>query len=134
MVTLDYDLFRILFFSIYFFFFHEEMLFPQVSNLTRHTFHKSIKPRMQAENLVNNSHKQFYVTLNTNQIKLYSYPDLLKENPLLRKFPNSESTAYFLDETFYHTHILLFSMTISAAIVIRATNIARITSSIIHVT
>ena len=89
---------------------------------------------MQAENLVNNSHKQFYVPLNTNQIKLYSYPDLLKENPLLRKFPNSESTAYFLDETFYHTHILLFSMTISAAIVIRATNIARITSSIIHVT
>ena len=41
---------------------------------------------MQTENLANNSHKQFYVLLNTNQIKLYTYPDLLKENPLLRKF------------------------------------------------
>ena len=92
-----------------------------MSNLPRHTFHKSIKPRIQTENLANNSHKQFYVLLNTNQIKLYTYPDLLKENPLLRKFLNSESTAYFLDETFYHTHVLLFSTTISAAIVITAT-------------
>ena len=74
---------------------------------------------METENFANNSHKQFYVLLNTNQIKLYTYPDLLKENPLLRKFLNSESTAYFLDETFYHTHILLFSMRISAAIVIK---------------
>ena len=41
---------------------------------------------MRAENLANDSHKQFYVVLNTNQIKLYTYPDLLKENPLLRKF------------------------------------------------
>ena len=57
---------------------------------------------MQTENLANNSHKQFYVLLNTNQIKLYTYPDLLKENPLLRKFLNSESTAYFLDQTFHH--------------------------------
>ena len=76
---------------------------------------------MQTENLANNSHKQFYVLLNTNQIKLYTYPDLLKENPLLRKFLNSKSTAYFFDETFYHTHILLFSTTISAAIVLKAT-------------
>ena len=76
---------------------------------------------MQVENLANNSRKQFYVLLNTNQIKLYTYPDLLKENPLLRKFLNSESTAYFLDETFYHTHILLFLITISAAAVIKAT-------------
>ena len=45
----------------------------------------------------------------------------MKENPLLRKLFNSESTAYFLDETFYHTHILLFSTTISTAIVIKAT-------------
>ena len=58
---------------------------------------------MQTENLANNSHKKFYVLLNTNQIKLYNYPDLLKENSLLRKFLNWESTAYFLDETFYHT-------------------------------
>ena len=85
---------------------------------------------MQTENLANNSHKQFYVILNTNQIKLYTYPDLLKENPLLRKFLNSESTAYFLDETFYHTHILLFSTTISAAIVIKATKYS--TYYIIH--
>ena len=76
---------------------------------------------MQTENLVNNNHKQFYVLLNSNQIKLYTYPDLLKENLLLRKFLNSESTAYFLDETFFHTHILLFSTTISTAIVIKAT-------------
>ena len=76
---------------------------------------------MQTENIANNSYKQFYVRLITNQIKLYTYPNLLKENPLLRKFLNSESTAYFLDETFYHTHILLFSTTISAAIVIKAT-------------
>ena len=60
---------------------------------------------MQTENLANNSHKQFYVLLNTNQIKLFTYPDLLKENPFLRKLLNSESTAYFLDETFLpHTY------------------------------
>ena len=75
---------------------------------------------MRTENLANSSQKQFYVLLNSNQIKLYTYPYLLKENPLLRKFLNSESTAYFLDETFYHTHTLLFSKTISAAIVIKA--------------
>ena len=76
---------------------------------------------MQAENLANNIRKQFYVLLNTNQIKPYTYPNLLEENPLLRKFLNSESTDYFLDKTFYHTHILLSSTTISAAIVIKAT-------------
>ena len=38
---------------------------------------------MQTENLVNNSDKKFYVILNTNQIKLYTYPDLLRKNPLL---------------------------------------------------
>ena len=77
---------------------------------------------MQTENLANNSHKQFYFLLNTNQIKLYTYPDLLKENILLSKFLNSGSTAYFLDGTFYHhTHILLFLTRIFAAIVIKAT-------------
>ena len=85
---------------------------------------------MQTKNLAYNSHKQFYDFLNTNQNKLYTYPDLLKENPLLRKFLNSESTAYFLDETFYHTHILLFSMTISTAIVIKTTKYS--TYYIIH--
>ena len=54
---------------------------------------------MQAENLANNSHKQFYVLLNSNQSKLYSNPDLLKENRLLRKFLDLESTAYLLDKT-----------------------------------
>ena len=28
----------------------------------------------------------------------------MKENSSLRNFLNSESTAYFLDETFYHTY------------------------------
>ena len=70
---------------------------------------------MQTKNLANNSHKQFYVLLSTNQIKPHTYLDLLKENPLLRKFLSSESIAYFLDETFYYTHILLFSITISAS-------------------
>ena len=37
---------------------------------------------MQTENLPNNSQKQFYVILNTNQIKRYTYLDLLKENNL----------------------------------------------------
>ena len=68
---------------------------------------------MPAENLANNSHKQFCVVLNTNQIKLYTYPDLLKENPSLRKFLNSESTAYFLDEIFYHTHKCNFWVSLS---------------------
>ena len=57
--------------------------------------------------------------MNNNQIKLYTYPDLLKENPLLRKLLNSESTAYFLDATFYHTYTLRFSTIIFAAIVIK---------------
>ena len=34
---------------------------------------------------------------------------------------NSESTDYFLDETFYHKHILLFTTTNSVAMVIKAT-------------
>ena len=74
---------------------------------------------MQPENLTSNGHKKNYVLLNTNQIKLSTYANLLKEDPLLRKFLNSESTAYFLGETFYHTHILPFSMTISTAIFIK---------------
>ena len=76
---------------------------------------------MQTENLAKNSHKQFYVLLNTNQTKLYTYPDLLKENSLLRKLLNSELTAYFLNETFYHTYVLLSSMKTFTAIVIKAT-------------
>ena len=75
---------------------------------------------MQTENLANNSNKQFYALLNTNQIRLYTYPDFLQENPLLRRFLNSESTAHLLDETFYHTYIILSSMKIFAAIVIKA--------------
>ena len=78
---------------MYYLSFHEATLFPQVSNLT---FHKSIKPRMQTENLGNNNHEQFYVLLNTNQIKRYTYPDLLKENPLLRKFLSTEKCKVIL--------------------------------------
>ena len=37
---------------------------------------------MQTENLTNNNHKQFDVILNTDQIKLYTYSDLLEENNL----------------------------------------------------
>ena len=54
--------------------------FSRVSNLTRLFFNKSITPEMQTENLPNKSHKQFHVILNTNQIKLHTYPELLKEN------------------------------------------------------
>ena len=64
---------------------------------------------MQTENLANNSHKQFHVLLNSNEIKLYTYRDLLKENPLLREFLNSESIAYFLDETFYHAYTIFLN-------------------------
>ena len=85
---------------------------------------------MQTKNLASNSHKQFHILLNTNEIKLYTYPNLLKENSLLRKFLGPKSTAYFLDEIFYRTHILLFSMTISATIAIRATKYS--TYYIIH--
>ena len=66
--------------------FGEETLFSQVPNLTRH----EQKTQKANWNLANSSQKQFYVLSNTNQIKLYTYPDLLKENPLLRKFLNSE--------------------------------------------
>ena len=51
---------------------------------------------MQTENLAKNSHKQFYVLLNINEIKIYTYPDFLKENPLHKKFLNSESTQNHL--------------------------------------
>ena len=35
---------------------------------------------MQTDILANNRYKKIYIILNTNQFKLYSYPDLLKEN------------------------------------------------------
>ena len=85
---------------------------------------------MQTEYLANNNRKSFYALLNTNQTKLYIYPDLLKGNPLLRKFVNLEPTAYFLYETIYETHMLLFSTTISATIVVKATKYS--TYYIIH--
>ena len=50
---------------------------------------------MQTENLANNSHKQFYVLLNTNQIKLHTSPDLLKENSLLGNFPAQNQQPTF---------------------------------------
>ena len=121
MATLDWNkLILTTNFLIYYFFLSwRNSLSPSVQ--PNHTYF-SQKHKTQNVNwkFSQHSHKQFYVLLNTNQIKLYTYPDLLKENPLLRKFLNSESTAYFLDENFYHTHILLFSTTIFAAIVIKA--------------
>ena len=87
------------------------------------------KLRMRTENLANSSHKQFYVLLNTNQIELYTYRDLLKEIPLLRKFLNSESHISH-NHTFYLTHIPLFSITISAATVIKTAKYS--TNFIIH--
>ena len=39
----------------------------------------------------------------------------------LENFSNQNRQLTFLDETFYHTHMLLFSKTISAAVVIKAT-------------
>ena len=36
---------------------------------------------MQTGNLADNSRKQFYILSNINQIKLYTYSNLLKENP-----------------------------------------------------
>ena len=58
--------------------------FIACGNLTRLIFHKNIIPRMQIETLPHNSiaANNFYVILNTNQITLYTYPDLLKENNL----------------------------------------------------
>ena len=121
MATLDWNkLILTTTFSIYYFFFSwRNPLSPSVQpNQTYFSQkHKTQNPNWK----FSNSHKHFYVFLSTNQIKLYTYPDLLKENPLLRKFLNSESTAYFLDETFYHTYTLLFSMTNSIIIFIKAT-------------
>ena len=105
-----------------------------MSDLTRHIFHKSVKPRMQTENLAGDSYKQFYVLLNTNQIKLYAYPDLLKENPLLIKFLNSESTAYSLDETFCDTIYYFSQREFPLQYLLKPQNIARVISSIIHMT
>ena len=46
-----------------------------------------------------------------------------------------KSIAYFLEDgTFYHTHIPLFSITISSATVIKTIDIARFTSSMTHMT
>ena len=33
---------------------------------------------MQTKNLADKGHKQFYVLVNTNQVKLFIFPDLLK--------------------------------------------------------
>ena len=55
-----------------------------------------------------------------------------KKSPLIRRFLNSDLTAYFLDdETIYHTHITLFSLTISTATVIKTTNVACVISFVI---
>ena len=55
-------------------------------------------------------------------IKLTFIPILIcwKKIIYLEKFSTQQLSAYFLDETFYHTHTLLFSPTISTTIVIKA--------------
>ena len=50
---------------------------------------------MQTENLANNTHEQFYVLLSTNQIKLYTYPDLLKNILYLEKFSTQNQQLTF---------------------------------------
>ena len=67
------------------------------------------------------------------KLTLYLYW-FAERNPLLIKFLISESTAYFLDETFYHTHIPLFQEQFPLQQSLKPQNIALITSSIIHMT
>ena len=82
---------------------------------------------MQTENLAKNSHKQFYVLSNTNQIKLYAY------NSLLLPYIYIYIYIYIIYIHNIHTCIyrykyillLLFSITISAATVIKATKYSR---------
>ena len=96
-------------FSIYYFLLSWRNLSPFSPSVQPNQtyFSQKHKAKKKLKNLANNNHKQFYVLLNTKQITLYTYPELVKENLLLRKFLNSESTNYFLDETLYDTHIPL---------------------------
>ena len=50
---------------------------------------------MQTENLANKGHKQFYFILNTNQIKFYTYHDLLKEILYLENFSTQNQQLTF---------------------------------------
>ena len=50
---------------------------------------------MQTENLANNGHKQFYVLLNTNQIKIYAYPDCQKKILYLENFSTQNQPPTF---------------------------------------
>ena len=110
---------------------------------------------MQTEKLPKNSHKQFYDNQKTHQIKLYISPQLKKDNNF--NIDDYYQSRYFLnpayktfnqkisglrinkrgildDEPFYRICITLFSITISATAVIKATNIAHVTPSTIHKT
>ena len=60
--------------------FYEAILLPlpAVYNLTRLIFYKCMTARMQTQDLP----KHLHFILNTNQIKLYTYFKLLKENNL----------------------------------------------------
>ena len=47
---------------------------------------------MQTGNFPDNSHKQFYVILNNNQIKRYTYTELLNKNNLnLKGYHNPDT-------------------------------------------
>ena len=81
-------------FSIYYFSFHEELLLPQVSNLTRYTFHKSIKPRVQT--IARNNFMFFWIL-----IKLNFIPSLLRINSLLFRWDLLAHTyATFVNDNF----------------------------------
>ena len=69
----------------------------------------------------------FWILIKLNFI---SSPICWKKILCLRKFLNSESTAYFWDEIFYHKYIPLFLITVSTATVIKATKYS--TCYIIH--
>ena len=90
---------------------------------------------MQTKNLANNSYKKFYALLNTNQIKLCTYPDLLKENPLLRKLlPTGNQQLNFQMRPFT-TRIYYFSQRgFLLQQSLKPQNTACITSFIIHMT
>ena len=55
---------------------------------------------MQTGNFPDNSHKQFYVILNNNQIKRYTYTELLNKNNLNLKGYHNPDTFWTLIITF----------------------------------
>ena len=82
------------FFNILFFSFMKNPLSPSVQPKQTY-FSQKHKTENTNWNLVENSHKQFYVLLNTNQTKLYTYPDLLKKILYLENFSTQNQQLTF---------------------------------------